>query len=133
MKKLISISLFFFASIVLSQENKISKSDLVGYWTIDRFHLSADNETTIYKRCTLNQKGTVIQFKSNGLFNLKENRGPIKRCGNDNRRWRQKNISGTFSLDSNLKKVKLKSNTDGLPTSWNLIWVGRNSFAVKKT
>ncbi|AYN66375.1 hypothetical protein D1013_02745 [Euzebyella marina] len=133
MKKIISISLFFFVSIVLSQENKISKSDLVGYWAIDRFHPGADNETKIYKRCTFNQKGTVIQFKSNGLFNLKENRGTIKRCGNENRRWRPKNISGTFSWDSNLKKVKLKSNTDGLPTSWNLIWVGRNSFAVKKT
>ncbi len=128
MRKSITIIAFFVALVSFGQENEISKSDLVGYWTFERIERNPDFDIMIYKRCNFSQKGTVVRFKSDGKYSINHNWGP-RRCGNERR---PKNVSGIFSLDSELKKVKLNSYPAKSRTSWNLIWIDENSFGVKK-
>lgn len=117
-----------FISLSIGQENQISESDLVGYWTLERNVQENDFNVMVYRRCNFSQIGTVIRFKSDGKYSLTHKSGP-RRCGND---IPPKNVNGYFSLDLELQNVKLNSYSAASRTSWDVIWIDENSFGVKK-
>jgi len=51
MKTTIAILSFFIISFGSAQEEKISKSDIIGYWQVDLSHPKNSKDIVIYKRC----------------------------------------------------------------------------------
>ncbi len=136
MQKLITILYLFFSLITFGQENKLTESDLVGYWTFEHIILESDSRIFVYKRCDFTQKGTVYKFKSDGNFKIFHNWKFTKihrpaRCGNEIRK-KPKSIYGKYSLSSELQQVKLVGYPMAYKKNWDLIWIDENSFGVKK-
>ena len=100
MRKSITLFTFFLASLSFGQEIPISASDLVGYWTLEQTVKENDINITVYRRCNISQKGTVLRFMTNGEYRITHKLGG-RTCGNERR---AKKIIGYFRLDPQSQK-----------------------------
>ncbi|VXC12961.1 hypothetical protein [Maribacter litoralis] len=128
MRKSITLFTFFLASLSFGQEIPISESDLVGYWTLEQIVKENDINITVYRRCNISQKGTVLRFMTNGEYRITHKLGR-RTCGNETR---PKNVIGYFNLDPEFRKLMLDSYSNSPKTDWDVIWIDENSFGVKK-
>ncbi|AUP78234.1 hypothetical protein [Flavivirga eckloniae] len=127
MEKTITIALFFFVSIVFSQENKITESDLKGHWVQDHLIREVGFDIKVYKRCNFNEKRTTIHFKQNGKYNTNVKYKPKKSPSG----VAPKNLKGVYSLDVKQQEIKFYSFLGDFRESWNIIWIDKNTFGVK--
>ncbi|MEO9513961.1 MAG: hypothetical protein ABJN84_02395 [Flavobacteriaceae bacterium] len=129
MKKSITLFTFFLASLSFGQEIIISVSDLVGYWALEQTVKENDINITVYRRCNLSQKGTVLRFMTNGEYRITHKLGR-RTCGNERR---PKKIIGYFRLDPQSQKITLESYDTDPTKNWEIVWIDENSLGVKKT
>ncbi len=137
MHKTILILLLISISGIQGQENKFVLSDLYGAWTFDHTEIGTDYDIIIYRRCGNNQKAKIHRFYSNGNFEILYNYQLIKsrkprRCGNEHVANKPQNKMGTYMFDKEYQQLKFKSPQSKFIDSWNLIWIDKNSFGVKK-
>lgn len=118
----------FFVSLSFGQQNQISESDLIGYWTNEKIIYEKDFNVTIYKRGIFAKKVTLIQFKSEGEYIVSYYWGP-RRCSNDGLPISE---SGTFSYDSQPELFRLKSKSVSSLTRGNIVWFDENTIGIKK-
>ncbi len=129
MKKIITISFLFSVIFIFGQELKVTKSNLAGCWTFEHTIFESEFDIMVYKRCSFDQVGTVLQFNSNGVYTINHNRRTgVLRCGNE---VRPKNVKGFFYVDSELQEIEFNNDYDKSSYSWDLIWIDDCSFGVK--
>lgn len=137
MRKSIILFVFFFAQFCLGQEKEISQSYLIGRWTVDHTMTEGNTTFTIYKRVRTLKVNWELRFLTTGEYRITFNSGRKigRRCGNEIYQGgiiRQGGITGYYRFNSQEQIVTLESyNTDPV-IYWDVIWINKNSFAVKK-
>ncbi|WP_300026906.1 hypothetical protein [uncultured Maribacter sp.] len=132
MRNLIILLTLFLAQLSSGQVQQVSESYLIGSWIVDHKIQEGDTETTVYRRCTTVQIGSVLRFLTTDEYRISFNSGRKigRRCGND---FRRRVINGYYRFNSQEQIVTLESyNTDPV-IYWEVMWINENSFAVKKS